>query len=311
MAHTSTSTEREHAPDRTWTGRGARVIADTDVFDLRSAAIDDTLTITVARPPLYDPSRSALPTLYVLDPTATFDTVTALTRTLSMLAYGSFPQTLVVGVGYPGDDVADLRRLRFRDLTPTVAAMPASLGQELEAGLATGGGGRFLDALTDEIIPFVEQRYRSDPSRRTLVGWSAAGLFGLWAMFRRPDVFRHDLIVSPSIWWDDRLLLHEEETFARDHADLPVGLFLAVGANEETSLADTWPTTSDDQIVDTAMVTNLLTLAERLRSRGYPGLHLDTAVLSGEHHLTAFHAAVAQGLVRLLAPAAPDVPARD
>ncbi len=67
--------------------------------------------------------------------------MTALTRTLSMLAYGSFPQTLVVGVGYPTEDVAEVRRLRFRDLTPTIAAMPASLDQELEAGIDPGGPG--------------------------------------------------------------------------------------------------------------------------------------------------------------------------
>ncbi len=115
--------------------------------------------------------------------------------------------------------------------------------------------------------------------------------------------------MSPSIWWDDRLLLDEEATDPTcvHHTDLPLDLFLAVGANEETASADTWPITSDERIGDTAMVTNLLTLADRLRSRHHPGLRLDTVVLPGEHHLTAFHAALAQGLVRLLAPAPVDV----
>ena len=285
----------------TWTPRGTRSIDATEVFELRSGAVDDTLLVTVARPPLHDRRDGSLPTLYVLDPSATFDTVTALTRTLSVLAGGGFPEVMVVGVGYPTEDPAEVRRLRFRDLTPTVADMPASLGGHLEATVVTGGAEAFLAALADEVVPFIEGRYDSDPTRRTFVGWSAAGLFGLWAMFRRPEVFRRHLVVSPSIWWDDRVILRLEAAFARRHADLPVDLFLAVGANEETNLAATWPPTSDEQIADTAMVTNVRTFADRLESRSYPGLRVDTVVVPGAHHLTAFHAVVADGLVRLLA----------
>jgi hypothetical protein len=55
----------------------------------------------------------------------------------------------------------------------------------------------------------------------------------------------------------------------------------------------------DEVMRKARMVSNLQELTNRLSSRGYPSLTLDSVVFPDEHHLTVFPAALSRGLVRL------------
>lgn len=100
---------------------------------------------------------------------------TAWLATASRLAGGDFPPTVVVGVGSPTDDLAELMARRARDLTPTEGGAPEGLSLP-PFRLGLGGAARFLDALVSEAMPQVEARHSSDPADRTLVGHSFGGL---------------------------------------------------------------------------------------------------------------------------------------
>ena len=279
--------------------QGPLTIDGSEVFELKSAAIGDTLQITVAPPALYESFQSPLPTIYVLDGNLCLPIASSIVRTLQFVAFGAIPPVLCVGIGYPADPL-EVMALRSRDLTPTVAELPPSPMPTDKHGL--GGADRFLDALTDEVFPLVEERYRSDPSDRTLVGWSLGGLFALHTLFTRPHSFAKYMAISPSIWWDDRVVMASEEAYAASHPDLTASLFACVGDREETGPARAWPPIPPDMFdlaLSGKMVTNLDELVARLRSRRYPNLDVRHHVFTDEHHSTVFPAAFTRGLVAL------------
>src|SRR3712207_7926770 len=56
----------------------------------------------------------------------------------------------------------------------------------------------FLDALTQEMIPFIEANYRTNPSDRCLYGYSSSGFFVLYALFHQPDADRKSTRLNSS-----------------------------------------------------------------------------------------------------------------
>lgn len=106
------------------------------------------------------------------------------------------PAMLVVGIDGGGQ--------RIRDLTPTHSLYDnmGKLDSDPQSWLQpSGGGDKFLRFVREEVIPFVEQRYRTAPFR-ILAGHSVGGLTTIHALATQPDLFDAYLAVSPSLWWD-------------------------------------------------------------------------------------------------------------
>jgi predicted alpha/beta superfamily hydrolase len=64
--------------------------------------------------------------------------------------------------------------------------------------------------LVREIKPFVDREYRTlKPAAHTGVGGSSLGaLVSLTTAFDYPRVFGKVAVISPSVWWDERVILH-------------------------------------------------------------------------------------------------------
>lgn len=270
-----------------------------ETFVIDSSAIGDRLELSIALPPGRDAGAEPLPVIYVLDAAFNFQTATAATswlETASRLAGGDFPPAMVVGVGYPTDDLSAIMARRARDLTPTDGRAPEGLSLPTFP-LGLGGAARFLDALVSEVLPQVEARHPADAADRTLLGHSFGGLFALFTLFRSTAVFDRYLIVSPSVWWDGRVILRYEQTWAEEHDDLPACVFLAVGRNEQAA-GGGWKNEGfpDEAITAVRQVDNCRELCARLDGRHYPGLSLEFVLLDGEYHLTIGAAATTRGL---------------
>ena len=278
------------ASSKIW--RRARRSDGRTIFRYRSAHLGGDLEVTVV-PPTSAPGRLA-PVLFVLDPFLTLDTVVGWSRVYSRYSNGAVPSSVVIGIGHPTDDEPHFMALRIRDLTPTPVT-----GREWNPPLGAGRGPRLLAAIANEIIPFIEENF-AVTADRTIIGWSLGGLFALYALFHEPRVFSRYLVVSPSLWWDDRLPLAWEQDCASANRDLAARVFMAVGAREEAPgggwLSEDF---SDELIAWFRQVTNFRTFARRLRSRDYPSLHLTSVVFASEYHMTVYPAAVARGLVDL------------
>lgn len=68
-------------------------------------------------------------------------------------------------------------------------------------GAFGGHADRFLQTLTESILPAAERTLGLAPARRALCGYSLAGLFALYALYRT-DRFIHIASASGSLWYD-------------------------------------------------------------------------------------------------------------
>ncbi|HVG25079.1 MAG TPA: alpha/beta hydrolase-fold protein [Thermoanaerobaculia bacterium] len=97
------------------------------------------------------------------------------------------------------------------------------------------GGGRaaeYAQFLIEELKPAMDARYRTraDAEHTGVGGSSLGGLVSLWLVLKHPDVFRRAAVMSPSVWWSERAILKEMDSF--DGA--PPRLWLDIGGREGT-----------------------------------------------------------------------------
>jgi len=71
------------------------------------------------------------------------------------------------------------------------------------------GPKHFLNFMSKELIPYVQEHYPADPSDRGLFGYSLGGLFASWVLKEDPKLFKRVGISSPSLWYDDFQLLKD------------------------------------------------------------------------------------------------------
>lgn len=166
----------------------------------------------------YDQLEESYPVLYLLDGGFNFHYTTG---TVKFLARNSrIPDMIIVAIR---------NTKRTRDLTPPTQA------DSQEASSSSGGADNFLAFLKDELIPHIDQTYRTQPYR-LLVGHSFGGLFAVHALVKQPDVFNSYLAISPSLWWNEQALVEEVKTFLKNNPDLMGDLYMTVGNEGGTML---------------------------------------------------------------------------
>lgn len=252
--------------------------------------------VSVATPP---PHLQALagsgpwPTLYLLDVPITFVIAAQIAQTTMAFSLGQMRAVAVVGIAPATDDLDELLAHRTRHLTPT-AFVPPHLEGKTPYG--TGGADAMLDLISNEIAPYLQARHPLDPADRGLGGISLGGLVTCWALLTRPTSFQRYLAVSPSLYWDNHLLLDEQRLAATPAPDAKV--YLGVGEHEEDPTHG-WPVMPPEIIEamsEIKMVSETISLADRpLRA----GTQVRTDVIPDENHATIWPTAVTRGLVHL------------
>ena len=108
------------------------------------------------------------------------------------------------------------------DMTPWYCA-PLAKGEPPCGGKADA----WLQIITDKIIPAAEQQLEEKPQYRIIAGYSLAGLFALYSMYRT-DIFARAGSMSGSLWFPDFL------EYTRNHAMLrkPEKLYFSLGDRE-------------------------------------------------------------------------------
>jgi uncharacterized protein len=191
------------------------------------------------------------------------------------------PEIFIVGIGYKIKDMGDWGAWRTRDLTPT--NIPSSdtywagifskfAGREIE--VKTGGSAKFLEFIEKEVFPFMESNYRVSSTGRGLGGYSYGGLFSLYVLFKRPELFSIYFAGSPSIKYDKGVLYTYEKEYASTHKDLNAKLFMTAGGDE-----------------DSTMIANVKTMGDLLEARNYTGLEVETHIFPDETHQSCIPAA--------------------
>lgn len=232
----------------------------THVWDMTSDG-GETYRIFVSAPSGGEPPEDGYPVLYVLDGNAYFGSFAQARWVQEYLPVG---KSIIVGVGYPGDEAWDVRRLA--DFTAPLLDPPPRQWREL-AKYRSGARRQFLDFLAGKLRAEVDRRYRTDPDRNALFGHSLGGLFALYALYERPQAFHSIVAASPSMEWNEQGIIEDERAFTARLTDGSIGktsrLMVVVGDRD----------TDDDPEPARALVDRLDRLSGhglRVRLRRYP-----------------------------------------
>jgi predicted alpha/beta superfamily hydrolase len=138
------------------------------------------------------------PVMYLFDADAQFAAATSLMQYLSTNYNTICPEMIVVGI---------LHSDRRKDLTPThVRADPPFLAAG--AGKTSGGGESFIAFMEQELIPYIDKHYPTQPYK-TLIGHSLGGLAVMQIFVHHTHLFNSYICIDPSMWWDKQTLLKE------------------------------------------------------------------------------------------------------
>jgi len=256
-------------------------VPNTEIFELRSEAIDQTYEIRVALPDSYGMDDREYPLLILLDADYSFAIARNVTQHLAQR--NQLPEMIVVAIAYPSAEgnTEHYRMTRSRDYTPVYNA-DGGYGGRFQVN--SGGGPAFLDFIGDELIPELERRYPLHPRDRTLSGHSYGGLFTTWAMFARPELFARYVIISASYWYGPGFIYDYENAFSEGHERLDAVAFITVGL---------WENQPQN---GRAMVDEMHQLVDQIRSHDYEGLSLDPYVFGEETHASIWPAGFSRGM---------------
>lgn len=199
-----------------------------NIVTLHSRILDEDRKIYIYTPALSSFNKfpdQALPVMYLTDGDALAAIVSAQVNYLST-GYSILPPMIVVGINNYSYD-------RTRDLTPS----HSSLGYDGKIDTSakpvfktSGGADKFLQFIKEEVMPYIEGRYKTAPFR-ILAGHSLGGLFSFHCLVDHPDLFNAYLSISPSLWWDNELEL-QQAAKKMDGMVLKNHFFFSSDANE-------------------------------------------------------------------------------
>jgi uncharacterized protein len=254
------------------------VLAGTEVHQLASKTNGRSYEIMVGPPHKKEPGRRHA-TIYVLDGYWDFALVDSMRG--GLVYDQAIPDVMVVGIGYSGlgPDAPQIHELRASDYTPT------NLEKDRPG---SGRAAEFLRFLSDELIPFIESRYPADPAQRVLAGASFGGLFTLYALFEKPELFSGYVSMAPAVRWDDSWIARRERELRKTRPALPARLWLSVGSDDEPP-----------------RVKAAMSFFRQLEASHYRDLKLRTYVVAGERHAAMKNESYSRGLRFVLAPLAP------
>jgi predicted alpha/beta superfamily hydrolase len=158
--------------------------------------------LIVYLPPHYEKqSPQRYPVLYLQDGQNIFDGETAYVRgqewfvdetAQHLIETGEIEPLIVVAIDNSGER-------RIDEYTPTV-------DESLQRG---GKADEYLDQLIAGIKAFIDKTFRTlTTADNTAIGGSSlGGLLALYAGLRYPEIFGKLAIMSPSVWWDNEVIL--------------------------------------------------------------------------------------------------------
>ncbi len=174
----------------------------------RSKFLRNQRSLIVYLPPGYHEQPQRLfPVLYLHDGQNLFDGATSFVQgqdwhvgqTADAEIFGGRVEPLIV-VG-----IYNTGKGRIREYTPTKVPR-----------LGGGRADRYGKFLLEEVMPFVHREYRAEggPQRTGIGGSSLGGLVSLYLGMWRSDVFGKIAALSPSVWWNQRMIHRFAESVA-------------------------------------------------------------------------------------------------
>ena len=160
------------------------------------------------------------PVIYTTDAVIHMDTLSGATEFI-------MPDVIVVGISYQTDLDHEYgeRASRARDYTYI----------EYEGvPVPTGEADTFLSFIRDDVIKYIENNYRTAPTKRAYFGYSAGASLGAYVLFEQPDTFDRYILGSPAI--DQRELEFLDALSAASQKDINTDVFVSIGELETDAM---------------------------------------------------------------------------
>lgn len=150
-------------------------------MSISSKILGEDRLFRIGLPKSYGTRAQSYPVVYVLDGEAYYFAAAGAIRALSSLSM--MPEVILVAVYNPA---------RQYDLTPPDMNIPSVVRKR---------GDRFLQFMDEELIPFIDEEYRTLPLR-VLFGHSHGGILGLYALTRSPELFQFHIALDAPVHLD-------------------------------------------------------------------------------------------------------------
>ena len=238
------------------------------IDSISSKVLGETRTLNIYLPDGYrNDSIANYPTIYLLDGSADEDFI----HIAGLVQFANFPwvnllaKSVVIGIANVD---------RRRDFT-----YPTTIEKDKKDYPTTGHSQPFIDFLERELQPYIQKKYSNHPSK-TIIGQSLGGLLATEILFKKPTLFTHYIIVSPSLWWDNESLLGQKPAFSQPDFGQKTAVFVAVGKEGKV------------------METDAKRLVDLLRKGSPNSVRTEFHYFADENHATIFHLAVYRAFER-------------
>lgn len=254
-------------------------IPNSEVFPLKSKYTKKEYDIYIKLPSGYAKSKKQYPILILTDAGYAFPLVSSIYRRLKFS--NKIDEIIIVGISYAKGEHFGISRTR--DYTPTFSPNEPN-GYSKEARLSSGQADNFIRFMKNELIPYLDNNYKVDLTKKAFAGHSLGGLLATYMVISHPNTFDYYMSGSPSLWYHDKSIFGIEKKYAKNNSDLKANLYMGIGALE--NLPNGFQ-----------MVSDMNTLEERLKSRAYGNLNINSMVFPNEDHETVYPTFITQGLL--------------
>ena len=178
----------------------------------KSAVLNEQRTVVVQLPKSYQSeSNKVYPVIYRLDGAGNIPLASAVIERLQN--DNRAPEVIIVAIENTN---------RLRDMYPTV-------NKEPQGPVGEGGGAaKFLAFFEQELIPLVNKNYRTH-NYKVIAGASAGGVFALYALQAKPELFQAHIAYSPAVWWNYGASVKSTKSFLAKSKELNNYVYINIG----------------------------------------------------------------------------------
>lgn len=254
-------------------------IPNSEIFSLKSNYTAKEYDIYIKLPSGYNKSKEEYPILVLTDAGYAFPLVSSIYRRLKFSK--KINEIIIVGISYSKGEHFGISRTR--DYTPTYSPNEPN-GYSKEARLNSGQANNFIMFMKNELIPYLDSKYKIDLNKKAFAGHSLGGLLANYMVVSHPETFNYYMSGSPSLWYHNRSIFEIEHTYSKDNTDLKANLYMGIGAleNEPNGFQ---------------MVSDMNNLEKILNSRNYKSLNIKSVIFPDEDHETVYPTFITKGLI--------------
>jgi predicted alpha/beta superfamily hydrolase len=213
--------------------------------NFHSTILNNDRDVIVYLPPAYEANKNKrYSVLYLHDGQNIFDGATSFIpnqewkvdeTAQSLINAGKIEPLIIVGIYNTGKD-------RINEYTPAE-----------DAKYKGGNADLYGRLVVEELKPFVDQTYRTKPDRTHtgLGGSSLGGLVSLYLGLKYPNVFSKLAVVSPSVWWADKYIIHSVANLPRKPT---LRIWLDIGTKESRDPEEAAKTVEDVRLLQATLV---------------------------------------------------------